>query len=128
MPQPQISPQPVPTLWGLDHTQDGAFVVLVANTHLGQAVYFLSAQSVEQFAAAIMDQLGQCAAAQQTARLAVPPTVLLGPDGAPVLTVDPLAQREAQREAQPEAPSVALNETENPPPPDLSIINGGSEG
>lgn len=95
-PQP-VQPQPVPTNWGFDHTEDGSHVVIITQTPEGSRVQFVTAETAEQLADAIRIQARKALKAQQTSLL-IPPKIVLGPDGQPLMQVPPSPEVQAQEE------------------------------
>lgn len=92
MPNAPIQPAPVPTDWAVDHTPDGKYIVIIKMTHQGQTVDFLTFDNmVSPFMAAMLEHAEACAALRRddTRRLVVPSSVLVGADGQPLLVVDP---------------------------------------
>lgn len=87
-----ISPQPIPTIWGFDHTADGSHVVLIKQTFQGTTVDFISMETIEQVWTALRSQQKRCLQIQATgsdSQIVVPGKVMLGPDGEPLRFVPP---------------------------------------
>lgn len=76
-----IEPRPVPTLWGIDHTADGRFVVLIKTTHGGTSVDFVQAENATLLWQQIRAHTKECNRLQTDGRLLVADQVLLGSNG-----------------------------------------------
>lgn len=128
----QINPAPVPSIWGFDHTPDGQYVVVILNTHQGQAVHFILGETGEGFIAALTDQVQKAAAIREeaaTQHIEVPPQVMFGPDGNPMRVVPPVVETESRPEQTPEDKLLhAIFDGERPASdgsePKLQLIDG----
>lgn len=130
--RPQIGPMPVPTVWGIDHTPDGLFVVLVANTHQGQQVHFLHAETVEGFLDGMLKQKLECDRIKRetpSQHIEVPPQIMLGPDGKPMRVVQPMVDMHPTEDIGLTAPEALASDSaaDNEPGPELKLLDGGSD-
>lgn len=92
-PIPMIPPQPVPTVWAFDTTDEGSHVVQIAQTPLGTFVFFIEPDSVDKHVAALQGEQAKALAKRKKAHedIVVPGQVLLGPDGNPLANIQPSA-------------------------------------
>lgn len=98
----QVEVQPTPFSFGADHTQDGAFVVMVFKHFTGQNVFFFDPAAIGSVIQRLTEERDGALAKRNG--IQVPPHVVLDAQGRPMSVVPPVTTQPEPAAADPDEP------------------------